>query len=162
MSGGRRERGCRRVDGRRRGHGDRRRGHGDRRLRRSDGRRRRNHHGGRFGHDGRGGRRRLGCGLLGGRSRRGGEGLAQPAGDGGFDGRGRALHELAHLAQFGEEILAGDAELFRKLVNAGLAGHLTPFSKTGGIPHGPLRRWTYSLLALHRELIARQLLRFCR
>ena len=34
------------------------------------------------------------------------------------------------------------------------------FFETGGIPRGPLRRWTCSLVALHREPIARQLLQF--
>jgi len=107
--------GCRRGSGRSRSRLDRRR---SRRGRRSSGL---------------GGRR-----LLGGRRGRCGERLAQAAGDGCFDGGGRALDELAHLAQLGEQILTGDAELFRKLVNAGLAGHLTPFLRPAASRTVPL------------------------
>ena len=111
----------------------------------------------RDGHRGRGGRldRRGGhCaasaasrrGLLGRRllrrcGRRGGgvrERLAQLAGDGCLNGRGRRLHVLAHLGELGENFLAADSELFRERGYAGLACHVTPSRGPGGYPHGPV------------------------
>ena len=64
------------------------------------------------------------------------------------------LHVLAELAELGEYFLAGDSELFGERGYAGLACHVTPSEGPGGIPHGPVRRWTYSSLALHRVPIA--------
>ena len=136
--GGRRG-GGRRRDGRRAGSGRGGRGHG---------------RGGRSGDGGLLGRRLLG-------RRRGGvrERLTQLARDGGFDGGRGGLDVLADLAELGERFLAGDAELFGEGGYAGLAWHVTPSRRPCGNPRGPISRWTFSLLALHRVPIALHLLR---
>jgi hypothetical protein len=105
------------------------------------------------------------CGLLRGRllCRRASTGvrerLSEFAGDWCLNGGGRRLYVLTHLGEFGENILAGDSELFSERGDAGLACHVTPSKWSGGIPRRPARRWTYSLLGLHRVPIDLQLLR---
>ncbi len=56
-----------------------------------------------------------------------GERFADLTDDRGFERRGGTLDVLAHLDQFGDEVFARNAELFRDLVNAGLC-HNSPVS----------------------------------
>src|SRR5205823_10067462 len=82
--------------------------------------------------------RRRARGAPGRRGRRGRTGgrehLLQPPRYRGLHGRGRALHELAHFLELGQNDLALDAELLGELVDAGLACHWTPHLRPGGDP----------------------------
>ncbi len=68
----------------------------------------------------------LRCCRLGGRER-----VPQLADDGSLDRRGRRLDELTHFGEFRHDVFACLAELFRKLVYAGLACHCSPYGEGG-------------------------------
>jgi hypothetical protein len=56
----------------------------------------------------------------------GGKRVAKLAGDRCLHCRGSRLDVLTEVGEFFENILAGDTELFRELVHAGLACHCSP------------------------------------